>query len=349
MIIFVAIFWLCIIAWAVDLYRGRAGLIGWLPWICAAVLGFAVFGFGFFRSTARLMPTGYWLSPFRHRTVWVPAVDQDGKPRGFRVPHEFFVADIAPTRALKRQSVEILLPAALVRQNAEARARPAPQSPRRRRARDVRHARNVARHQGIPHMALTDAQWAELKKAYEGGESVLSLAKRFPVSRPTIIAHRDKAGWTLQPNLQVSKTEARALRERTTAKVIDIATGKAIDRMEKSGKLDDLSDTLAVGLAKHTSIASRLMDAADKLLEDFVNDKDAELASTREGRGRDVIIRQGRAELFNQIVSGVRNAVGGQPWTLRESRPGMPSVGDENTSDDLFYFEDAVDPDEQTA
>jgi hypothetical protein len=57
----------------------------------------------------------YWLSPFRHRTVWAEALDPDGKPKGFRVPHEMFVANVAPSRAMKRQSVEIALPAALMR------------------------------------------------------------------------------------------------------------------------------------------------------------------------------------------------------------------------------------------
>jgi hypothetical protein len=197
-------------------------------------------------------------------------------------------------------------------------------------------------------MALTADQWAEIKKAYEAGESESALAERFKVDRKTIRARKRREAWIPQVIPHVGKAESRAINERATAKVIDIATGKAIDRMEKSGKLDDISDALALGLAKHTGIATKLMDAADQLLADFVADKDSELASTREGSGRDVIIRQGRAELFNQIVSGVRNAVA-VSRDIAGIRPGMPSVGDGETSDDLFRFEDAVDPKEQTA
>jgi hypothetical protein len=64
---------------------------------------------------APMSSPSYWLSPFRHRTVWEPVLDESGNPSGDRRPREFFVADVAPTRLQKRQSIEIAFPAAVLR------------------------------------------------------------------------------------------------------------------------------------------------------------------------------------------------------------------------------------------
>lgn len=36
------IFWIALIIWGLDLFRGRAGLRGLLPWICVLCLGLIV-------------------------------------------------------------------------------------------------------------------------------------------------------------------------------------------------------------------------------------------------------------------------------------------------------------------
>lgn len=88
---------------------------------------------------------------------------------------------------------------------------------------------------------LTDEQWGELRRAYEAGDSIVSLSKRFGVSRPTIMVHRDRGAWILQPSLQcqLTKTDAKSVRERATAQVIDIATKRAVEKIEQSGGLDE--------------------------------------------------------------------------------------------------------------
>lgn len=157
---------------------------------------------------------------------------------------------------------------------------------------------------------LTPERWAEVRKAYESGESEAALSKRFSVDRKTIRARKIKECWIPHASPQVGESEAKAIRTLATSNVIDIATGRAIDKMEQNGEIDGLALLLSEGLSKHASISSGLMQAADELLKDFLKDKDTDLASTREGEGRNVIIREGRAEVFARLVTGIKSAVG---------------------------------------
>lgn len=183
-------------------------------------------------------------------------------------------------------------------------------------------------------------RWAEIRKAWESGQSDLAIAKSHQVHRNSIRNRREadaKRGdpWIVQPDVRKmhSPEAAREMQRTAQRKVIDIATGRALENIKKSGVVDEITDSLAIGLAKHASIASRLMEAADALLEDFLASKGDELATTREQSGRDVITRQGRAEVFQQVVSGVKQAVA-VSREIAGKTPGIPSVDSAPTDPD---------------
>lgn len=179
---------------------------------------------------------------------------------------------------------------------------------------------------------LRPEQWAEVRAKFEAGASEVDLARVYGVDRKTIRARKRKEAWTPHVTPHMGKTEAEAIRDRATSKVIDLASRRAVEHLEASGAVSNLTDSLTDSLVKHASIASRLISAADDLLESFTQNADGDLASTREGTGRDVIVRQGRAEVFAQLVAGVRAAVS-VSRDIAGLRAGQASAGDTSDAD----------------
>lgn len=106
---------------------------------------------------------------------------------------------------------------------------------------------------------LTPEQWAEVRKAYEAGESVLSLSKKHGVQRQTIMGRRDRETWTIRSTTHVSgRTEQRAVRERAQSKVIDIASRRVVEKLDTSGALDAMAADIARAVADNAPMVLKL-------------------------------------------------------------------------------------------
>ena len=116
---------------------------------------------------------------------------------------------------------------------------------------------------------LTDEQKAEARCAYESGEAMASIAKRLNVRRPTLIAARDREGWIVQPSVQVSVTESRAVRERATAQIIDMASRRIVERAASSGVIDTVAEYAAQNLAAHGKFVNSLTSALQYAVDRF--------------------------------------------------------------------------------
>jgi hypothetical protein len=171
----------------------------------------------------------------------------------------------------------------------------------------------------------TPEEWQQIRKAYEGGESEASIGRRLGIDRKTIRKRRIAEHWTPQVSPHVGRAEAKVIQQRAQAKVVDIATGKAIETLQADGTLDAIAAEVGKDLLYHARIAAGLMMAADDLLTKFVEQKDGDLATTREQSGRDIITREGRVETYQKLVTSIR---GGVELTraINGKKPGEPST-----------------------
>jgi hypothetical protein len=112
--------------------------------------------------------------------------------------------------------------------------------------------------------------WVAIKRAYEKGSSVNSLAKRFRTSRNTITSRRNKEAWVVEPQAveQMLKNSAATTREYATAmrsKVIDMQTRRALERVGEKN-VHAAVDTLQDLLERQIPLAARMQTFAEGIL-----------------------------------------------------------------------------------
>lgn len=114
-----------------------------------------------------------------------------------------------------------------------------------------------------------DLPWPDIRAAYEAGEtSWTSLGRKFgggrPIRRQTIAKHAMDENWT------VRRTAQAEVHARAGAKIIDIATKRAIAQMGGEAAIDAQASTIAAELRSQGSIATKLSQAAEMVLDDFL-------------------------------------------------------------------------------
>lgn len=172
---------------------------------------------------------------------------------------------------------------------------------------------------------LTDEQRDEAKRRYEAGESMASIARALDVRRPTLIAARDRATeqghpWIVQASVQVSEVEARAVRERATAQVIDIATKRAVERMDRDGTLDHAVNDIN----EHLRIQGPLYGKAAKLLDATFDKAIAGKLKLAATQGETTAVTD-LLNALSKFASDTRKAAG--------LRDGTPTIASENEDD----------------
>jgi len=107
---------------------------------------------------------------------------------------------------------------------------------------------------------LTPEQWAEVRPAFEGGESILSLAKRFGVKRDTIAARRDREAWVIGHDVghMPNREQQRVVRDRAQGQVIDIASRRVVEKLDTSGALDAMASDIARAVADNAPMVIKL-------------------------------------------------------------------------------------------
>lgn len=167
-----------------------------------------------------------------------------------------------------------------------------------------------------PKRGLSSEQWLEVRKAYEAGESVSALSKRFKIRRPTIDGRIRREGWTVQPTVQVHGT-AKAIQQRAQSKVIDIATGKAIDSLVESGAISGVAEAVAEELIA-TSTAGRL--AAQAMVAMLTKLKDGLIKPASEPG------EQNEAQVYKDAMSAYRTfqTTVRENHALAKTQPSIP-------------------------
>jgi hypothetical protein len=189
-----------------------------------------------------------------------------------------------------------------------------------------------------PKRGLTSEQWAHVRAAYERGESILSLSKRFGVKRDTIAARRDKDCWVIggvdgaaagSPIGHMPNREAvRIVREQTQGKVIELASRKAVDQMVEAGAVDQIAADIALAVATHGRLGRKIT----ALLEQYVDFGLGEGPTKQVKNGEKLPIapnimpgtNQSHADVIRSLVAAGEGAV----HLVREIaglRPGQPS------------------------
>jgi transposase-like protein len=107
---------------------------------------------------------------------------------------------------------------------------------------------------------------AEIKRAYEGGESLKGIAKRTGIDPKTIRSWRDAQGWI--PPIP-PPGDSPEVREAVKAKVFSIATGRAIDQLEQSGAIEAQADLIAENLTLHGRIGNLALKAVEQTFADY--------------------------------------------------------------------------------
>jgi transposase-like protein len=140
---------------------------------------------------------------------------------------------------------------------------------------------------------LTPEQWAEVRSAFESGESIKSLAARFGVKRDTIAARRDRAPWVIKPGTPIGHVpgiaEARAVREQVKSNVVAIASHESYKRLEESGVIEDMIH----GFEMDVKFERELLEFASAVLE-----------KARSGRLRPGAITSEAAESKDVVAMG---------------------------------------------
>ena len=176
---------------------------------------------------------------------------------------------------------------------------------------------------------LTPEQLAEARKAYESGEPMASVARRLNIRRPTLIDARDRDRdkgdpWIVQPRVQVSPTDVRAIEARATNKVIDIASRKAVEVAVDNGTIDHLAEALR----QQALVSGKLMAGLNKVLDKF---------NSAEG------IVPGPTQSIADVLNSLSNATKNVFAAVREVaglRPGIPSAGSD--ADEGLTIEERV-------
>lgn len=173
---------------------------------------------------------------------------------------------------------------------------------------------------------ISDEQWTEIRAAHAKGESDLSIAKRLGIHRNSIRNRRAADGkrgdpWIVQPDVRVANPEA--VQRQAQAKVIDLATRRALEQAEQSGVVADIADAVAAELLATQTAAKLAGEYMVSILKDAKAGKIAPASSPGE---------QTKADVAKAVMSAYRTF----QTTVRENhglRPGTPSIPKDTDGD----------------
>jgi hypothetical protein len=160
---------------------------------------------------------------------------------------------------------------------------------------------------------------ANVRKAYEDGVTNLSeLSRTFTVKRDTIARYRDEEKWATKGQIN----------EAARNKVIDIATRKAVDRVDPEALANLIADELKMGAA----LSGQMLVAAHKLLQKYVKGR---VITKGERKGEWVPgvapgFGKGDADALSALADAVKKAVavGREIHGLRAGEPNVKDAPD---------------------
>jgi hypothetical protein len=141
----------------------------------------------------------------------------------------------------------------------------------------------------MPNSLLPKTTWVEIRRLYEqGGKSAPDLAAAFSISRPSITKRIQREGWKVGALPPEADPALDPIREGVKSNLIDLATGKAIDVLARSGGLDELGRSSAQSMLVQARLNTKFEEMADrelafskKLAEDPKTDPLLRLAAAR--------------------------------------------------------------------
>lgn len=164
------------------------------------------------------------------------------------------------------------------------------------------------------HRGLTAEQWTELRAAYESGESVSALSRKYGVRRHTIAARSQREAWTVQPTVQV---DTKAVQRNAQATVISLATRKVVEQAVADGMVEAVAAELTEALQLHSSIELLMLKFAEDTLKRSL------------GADGTVPLREGthtsEAGERKDAMAAAAMAID-KSRELRGKRPGVPTV-----------------------
>ena len=110
---------------------------------------------------------------------------------------------------------------------------------------------------------LREDQWQQVRKRWESGASEASLAREFGVDRETVRRRRRREAWMPQATPQLGQHEAKAIHQRATAEVIDMATRQVVDAAISDGTVSKITQDMKRGLDRHDAIVEQMLDVAE--------------------------------------------------------------------------------------
>lgn len=161
----------------------------------------------------------------------------------------------------------------------------------------------------------SDIPWEEIRAAYASGETNYSeLGRRFDCSPDSISRRAKQENWPTKAELLNS----------VGAKVIDIGTKKAIDRLGGEEKLaESVAASVEDALQRHLGLEARLLDVATSTL-DLLKKQLADQKRTGLRQGT----HSSEAEEIKQSIEAVVKAIDASRM-VRGLRPGQPSTASE--------------------
>jgi len=172
---------------------------------------------------------------------------------------------------------------------------------------------------------LTPEQWTEARAAYERGESIASLAKRFGVKRDTVAGRRDREAWVIGQGTGQGighvpgRTEQRVVRERAQGQVIDMASRRVVEHLASSGAIDTMAAGIAAAVAANAPMALKL----NRLVELYVDVALGEQAA--DSLYMEPSDKQSHADVLKALVGSMQIAIAATR-EVAGLRPGQSSA-----------------------
>lgn len=176
---------------------------------------------------------------------------------------------------------------------------------------------------------LTPEQWTEVKTAYEGGEPIASLSRRFSIRRNTISDRAKREGWTVQPTVQLDgsgKSKAQTVQERAESKVIDMTAHAGFKRAQETGAVDAIAQAVTQDAQTYADLADLRRDAVS-YMKQVVADAKADKITPASSPGE-----QTKADVAKAVMAAVKTLSS----TLREDLGrvrGQPTIPTDDKKD----------------
>ena len=173
---------------------------------------------------------------------------------------------------------------------------------------------------------LTPKQWAEMRAAFEAGESEASLSRRFVVDRKTIRSRRAREQWIPHVSAQVGKAEATTIRDRAKAQVIDIATKRAVEAAVEDGSIAAAAAAIVAdvqsGLLRHAEIERHLLDLALDTVQRSIDGRlRPGVTSSEAAERKDAVAAARMAIDLSRDIAGLRPGQASDSAAARASKP----------------------------